>query len=243
MRSIANTARALHVLAPPRALLALTLLLSLDACIYDTDDVCNYGEQQNQLGLCECSPGHIPDLVQLALPGVTPENPNVRNGCSPCQEHSTPADGACVCDVGFEEDAAGACVASNLAAACMAAADCAGGSNPACEMGLLGGYCTKRGCATDADCNVSAGWVCAMGMAGTFCRKPPDGVGAACTFPQMAAPPHEGCTPEAPLCWSSGCSAPCAVDADCSAGRSCCDVSAVAMQPLSLCLLPERCPL
>ena len=215
----------------------LGLVLVSAACVYHSDHVCSPGEVQDPVtDACVCAANSIPVKrpINVLFPQAT-DQPLIAM-CTPCGDHATVADGACVCDAGYVKGTTG-CVSSNLGATCASDNDCLDGDANHCQIavGAAAGYCTTTGCTANADCNASADYACAVSASPTFCRRPPLTQGKACTTQGI----DPTCGAEAPICALSQCiTIVCTVDSDCSPSRKCCDLSAV-MKDLHACL--ETC--
>lgn len=216
----------------------LGLLAASAACVYHSDHVCSPGEVQDpETDACVCAANSIPVKRPITVLVPQPTDQPLVSMCTPCGEHATVADGACVCDAGYVKGTVG-CVASNLGATCTSDDQCADGDAHRCQLatGATSGYCTTTGCTSNADCNVSADYACVVAASPTFCRRPPANQGKACTTQGM----DPTCGTEAPICALGQCiTIVCTVDSDCSPSRKCCDLSAV-MKDLHACLV--TCP-
>jgi hypothetical protein len=201
------------------------------ACLYDADARCSPGEILNQDQMCVCADNHVPLSRDIKVVVASdPTAATLRAGCEACGENEIAQGEACVCVDGFVKSG-DACVASNLGALCASNDDCAAGDNTYCKMPA--GYCTTSGCATDEECNASADFACDRNAPESYCRRPPIGQGMPCTA--MGIDP--ACPAESPMCVLNTCNpVGCTGETDCSPSRTCCDLSAFAGQPLTLCM-------
>jgi len=172
--------------------------------------------------LCVCEPGAVinPDGV----------------GCTPCGAHEEVKDDACVCKSGFAKTKAdGACMKSEIGAACDATTSC-GSDFPYCASSAAEGYCTSE-CADNGDCPTD--WTCETQAETHYCSKPRTGLGASCASSADCADfDAKFCdTFQTHTCLLADCATG---DTLCPNAWACCDFSSLLGSPLSICTTPEQ---
>lgn len=182
--------------------------------------------------LCVCEPGAItnPDGI----------------GCSPCGPDEEVKDNLCVCKEGLARaDADGGCEPSELASTCSADADCQS-PYPFCAAASSGsGYCTVRDCSRNADCPDT--YTCEEQSGTRYCKQAPTGFGASCAADEDCAGFEASSCDlvQSRSCILRGCAQG---TVHCPNEWGCCDFSALAGTPISVCIPPSglangTCPL
>jgi hypothetical protein len=206
-------------------LLSMAAALAAPACIISGNkcDAHQVPSNSSEAHICVCEPGAITNANGI--------------GCSPCGTNEEAKDNLCVCKEGLARAGADAgCVPSELGAACSGEAECPS-MYPFCAAASSGsGYCTVRDCMRNADCPDT--YTCEEQSGTRYCKQAPSGLGAACSSNDDCAD-FEASTcdlVQTRTCILRGC-----VEGTirCPNEWGCCDFSALAGVPVSVCIRPS----